>query len=1069
MISARTTAVTKVVILVLAVTICAAGDAFLSTCRADQILPAAGQLEGRFELHKPIPVGIIAGTAEHPKLAEIEWIRFETTYGNAWGVTARVGWSLAQDARWQIGVELLNEKRQLLKHSRDEATEFTAKAGQPEQSGMRYADLSLGYMHDQGRRHASRFRVYLEPAGKQAPVTAADAGKHTLEIVAVREDNQQPIPDATVLVTAGRIERARTSSTLLYATDAEGKCRVELPKDRLSTLRIVVQKEGFASMEQSWSNEEAPLTGLPSRHVMEMLTAQPIGGVVHDEEGNPIAGVEVKISAYLEETSGRISLDRSVQADANGCWRVDSVPSDIDRISLRLKHLEYVSDYSYSRQISAEQLRRAQALKHVEVMKKGIPLKGRVLDDQGRPLSGATVIMAPKTPDGFWDGYAYTLTDQSGRFGFGNARNDLAALPSERGLTALIVEAPGYAAVMKQVTVGPELELVEFGLKAGRTISGRVIDQQGQPITQAWTVVEPLQGYRGYSVWLQDTDEQGRFRVPNAPDDGVLLTVGKRGYIAVRQYALAPSEQEPAITMKPAVRIGGKVTDAETGKPIPNFEVATMFSGRRISSCGFAEGRYEITFDEAQPQQFELQVSAIGYRASDPEALDISQGKRTIDFKLARDPSFDAKGGKYRPGERKPTGPRKITGVVRDEKGDSVADATVIARPSMGQDVVTDSQGKFKIRYGRELGPGQKTVYFIIRHKQRNLAAALELEEDVDNLDVKLAPGVILSGKVVGEDGKGIADVEMSLTFWVGDYGYGGREETDIDEAGHFKIRAIPAGHRYSVEAGAKGYGRQYVQVRTTEAVDNQMQLEPLVLAVANLSVSGVVVDADGKPVAGARLGLSGRGQPDRYDIPTDEQGRFLVEGVCAGPLRLNANVRGETQLYGSVETEGGATDVKIVVSERGSSGRFVPKKPPSLLGKPLPQLKDLGIELPPADIQGKMVLVCFWDMQQRPSRNCMMQLSTRAQELKAKDVFVVAVQASKIDDKTLKEWVKENNIPFAVGMIQANQEQTRFNWGVKSLPWLILTDKEHVVTAEGFGLTELNDKIIGAPDARNP
>ena len=44
--------------------------------------------------------------------------------------------------------------------------------------------------------------------------------------------------------------------------------------------------------------------------------------------------------------------------------------------------------------------------------------------------------------------------------------------------------------------------------------------------------------------------------------------------------------------------------------------------------------------------------------------------------------------------------------------------------------------------------------------------------------------------------------------------------------------------------------------------------------------------------------------------------------------------------------------------------------------------------------------------------------------------------------------------------MIQDNVEQTRFNWGVKSLPWLILTNKEHVAIAEGFALSELDEKI---------
>jgi hypothetical protein len=49
--------------------------------------------------------------------------------------------------------------------------------------------------------------------------------------------------------------------------------------------------------------------------------------------------------------------------------------------------------------------------------------------------------------------------------------------------------------------------------------------------------------------------------------------------------------------------------------------------------------------------------------------------------------------------------------------------------------------------------------------------------------------------------------------------------------------------------------------------------------------------------------------------------------------------------------------------------------------------------------------------------------------------------------------------------MVQADDEETPLAWGVKSLPWLILTDRDHLVTAEGFGLNELNDKIIDALD----
>lgn len=134
--------------------------------------------------------------------------------------------------------------------------------------------------------------------------------------------------------------------------------------------------------------------------------------------------------------------------------------------------------------------------------------------------------------------------------------------------------------------------------------------------------------------------------------------------------------------------------------------------------------------------------------------------------------------------------------------------------------------------------------------------------------------------------------------------------------------------------------------------------------------------------------------------------------------------------------------------------------QPLSLVGKPLLKLKDFKINLSLLESNEKNILVCFFDMEQRPSRNCLWQLSKRAPELKAKDVVVVTVQTSKINEETLNEWIKKNNIQFPVGMVQDREERTRLAWVIQSLPWLILTDKERIVQAEGFGINELDEKI---------
>ena len=98
--------------------------------------------------------------------------------------------------------------------------------------------------------------------------------------------------------------------------------------------------------------------------------------------------------------------------------------------------------------------------------------------------------------------------------------------------------------------------------------------------------------------------------------------------------------------------------------------------------------------------------------------------------------------------------------------------------------------------------------------------------------------------------------------------------------------------------------------------------------------------------------------------------------------------------------------------------------------------------------------------MEQRPSRHCVTQLAKQAEQLKDKGVTIVAVQASKMDQSALNQWVEKYNISFPVGMVQSDVEKTRFAWGIRSLPWLILTDNKHIIRSAGFRVNELNEKI---------
>jgi hypothetical protein len=164
----------------------------------------------------------------------------------------------------------------------------------------------------------------------------------------------------------------------------------------------------------------------------------------------------------------------------------------------------------------------------------------------------------------------------------------------------------------------------------------------------------------------------------------------------------------------------------------------------------------------------------------------------------------------------------------------------------------------------------------------------------------------------------------------------------------------------------------------------------------------------------------------------------------------------------GSVRVRGSWQDGKVV-DESGqviNISQLWTDVTDSLLNKSLPALTELSKDLSEIRSSDKSILICFFDIEQRPSRNCILQLSKRAQELKEKDIVVVAIQASKVERAKLDEWVKESSISFPAGIIESDSEKILSTWGVKSLPWLILTDKKHIVVAEGFSLDELDEKI---------
>ncbi|MCK4814780.1 redoxin domain-containing protein, partial [bacterium] len=148
----------------------------------------------------------------------------------------------------------------------------------------------------------------------------------------------------------------------------------------------------------------------------------------------------------------------------------------------------------------------------------------------------------------------------------------------------------------------------------------------------------------------------------------------------------------------------------------------------------------------------------------------------------------------------------------------------------------------------------------------------------------------------------------------------------------------------------------------------------------------------------------------------------------------------------------------------RWTNGKFVPDMDDylwkNLTGKPLPSLESFMKGLEQDYNKGKMVLVCFWDMQQRSSRNLVRELVQKEEELEDKSLIVFLVHTSDVTADELQKWIEENNIPFTSGRITGEYQKVLLHWGVRAQPWLILTDKQHIVRAEEFTISELDTHI---------
>jgi hypothetical protein len=190
--------------------------------------------------------------------------------------------------------------------------------------------------------------------------------------------------------------------------------------------------------------------------------------------------------------------------------------------------------------------------------------------------------------------------------------------------------------------------------------------------------------------------------------------------------------------------------------------------------------------------------------------------------------------------------------------------------------------------------------------------------------------------------------------------------------------------------------------------------------------------------------------------------GSFLPDDIRDGS-RVSAPGRQSGQGYEPVYRW--SSDARFVWDANGQRVRHDPNSRQLPIIKVGPKLKAIEEAGDSEQAKIKMVLMCFCDVEQE-SKDCILQLREKADALSEQGVLVVLLDAqrSKAASSRLDSWVKEHSVPFPVERLGRKPKrvlQVCRAWDVQKLPWLVLTDPNHIVIAEGFGLDELDQRKL--------
>ena len=858
-----------------------------------------------------------------------------------------------------------------------------------------------------------------------------------------------------------------------------------LPEEKISG--FVEDKNGSPIAGASVTLLNKDLVLLPKPQKLGETMRMEITGQVHDYQTRMVEGADIAIfelhrDDYYSPTSAKL-LDKLKKTDHEGrfVFNVMAKPHHDIYVIARKEGLALGWDYIHKKRIYEDKPDN----NFVDiVLPKPYTLAGRLVDSGGKLVAGANVQVFTRENGGDIvcepKDWFSVKTDSKGRFVFNNLPLDLTVkffieVPN-RDIAYIYPprEMEGNACGGYHV----DWEDIELTLPPATTVQGRVIDKgTGQGLKDMRLLIFTSEGAE--TEWRFRSSERytltnGDFEIQGVPPGKHILRfissktgpnewAGKNVPITVNR---GDKNVRTKILIEKGVTLEVIVRNPTTGKALPYMKVQVF------------DDRWNYHQEDIFIRETRADANGIAH-------LMVPQGRymahawggnyeTRMNFKGAE---VNITGSRAAPVEIlvKPRVPF-VRGTVVDIQGQPAENVYIVI--GLGQRVLTDNNGWFE---GMQ-SPLYPSHIVVARDVKNNLAGANFFFNALRELRVVLRPAGSIRGRVTDDMGRGIAGANVKISMncmrhW-GKRNVLGTAHLDTagtrtDSQGYYRLETVmplTSSFYYHLRFDATEFGPTIYKLEERMEPGEEVTIPDMELVTLDAFISGVVLDENDNPVARKPVfvGSNRGGFPISKATSTDEQGRFKVKRIPEGPVTLQSGFgQGPDAAYIFAHSRDNVT-IKL-------GNHFKNYMPPfSLVGSQLPDLRVLEMGFDYKGFKNKKTLVVFVDYTNRPSQIAIDLLKRRQLELRRSKLEVVCIQVAPVDEGDLVAWKKENKISFPIYILPGQSgwddknnllilKQTpkimntlRKQWGVRSLPWTILTDENQKILATGLNIPRI-------------